>query len=360
MFINTTLILVLLCSYLSHSWTIFYDSMDNAVATGWTFTKKYNGGYYTAPTNDAKCPKGGFCTFLRGYEMKKTFNIENLAPLSISYNFRTNGGEVLYKYNNQGSWVKLFDDDIPGCDALYTGSHSLANPVGATTVTVILRSPTATCGTCCAKVWADNFRLSSTAPTMDPSKDPTRIPTTSPTPAPTTNPTLFPTSSPSQPPTSAPTMFPTIDPTSSPSQPPTSAPTTFPTVDPTPYPSQPPTLAPTSSPSLFPSNSPTAATPSPTTSPSFSPSSNPSLAPTLSPSNAPSKIPTNAPSFSPTRNPSLVPTEPPTNTPSISPTNNPTNVPTLAPTMSPTYINDFEYGICLDLNMVSVLLYDIP
>eukprot|EP01084_Bolivina_argentea_P056668 103646_1 len=183
------------------SYTIFYDSMDNAVATGWSFSKYTSTGHcgnidwYFSPTNSTSCPTGGYCTRLRNTKMTKTFTgIGALTSLQIKYDVR-GWRDVLYKYNNQASWVDLFPVNEG------TNIMTLAEPTGATSVQIQLishcwemnSSPYYVTGD---GYW-DNFYLmaTSSAPTKStksPTKSPTKPPTKS-TKSPTKSPTYSPT-----------------------------------------------------------------------------------------------------------------------------------------------------------------------
>eukprot|EP01084_Bolivina_argentea_P227873 384946_1 len=321
--------------HLCKSIDIFYDTMDNAVVTGWSFS----GSNYLAPTNDDYCPNGGYCTFIYvPTNMYRTFiNIDQYISFQIKYDLRyhtyfTIG--VRYKYNNHANYIILLEYSTTQSSPPYklsSKTHTLGAPTGATSVTFEFYG----------YGYIDNFYFigSTATPTKNPTLSPTPTPTTSPSSPPTHTPTLAPTTTPTFLPTNYPTNYPTIYPTGSPSSPPTSVPSISPTLFPSGSPSSPPTRVPTNNPTKSPTRNPTKITKTPTTIPTFSPSSAPSVAPTTPPSNAPSFLPSNFPS--------------------LSPTNYPSNVPSIPPTFSPTFIDGFEYGICLDLINHIDILYDI-
>eukprot|EP01084_Bolivina_argentea_P082869 150047_1 len=315
MCINITLLMlfILLCNSMD---IIFYDSMDNAQATGWSFS----GSKYQAPTNSCPgsqtkygypyscfCPNGGYCSRIYGdvafqndYDigtmMYKSFDISDLASVHIRYDLSSSryGYRVQYKYNNQKNYITVHSSDNLG--RYLNHNVTFASPTTATSVIVRFRMdhgwPIHYLATSSGSVkLLPNMCIGTTAsPTLYPTLSPTPSPTTFPTPSPTYTPTPSPTTIPSPSPTSNPTMHPTL----------------------------PPTLA-----------------------PSFSPS--------LSPSNAPTNVPSNMPTYS-TYDPSITPSYSPTMAPSIPPTNNPSFAPTTPPTNSPTYIEEVEYGKCEDLS----------
>eukprot|EP01084_Bolivina_argentea_P252581 423972_1 len=318
------------------AYIVYYDSMDNVKSTGWSSSIHVTNSYWYGCENDAKffspansgyCPSGT-CTFMVNWKIQKTFsNIETLTSLHIAFDvfgidqhYWVPGVSLFYKYNNQDSFSRLIDTSPTGAESI---ELEVPESVGATSIT--FKFTTFCLGTkniCdkCGAVYIDNFYFMATS--SAPTKFPTNIPTTSPTRNPssvTNNPTKRPTDSPTTSPTNNPTFSPTSFPSSSPSAPPTQSPTV------------PPTAAP--------SNVPTTITYDPTIAPSLVPSINPTQFPSIAPSSAPSNAPTN--------------------NPSITPSNNPTIAPSVAPSSNPTYINDIEYGICVELINYENILYDI-
>eukprot|EP01084_Bolivina_argentea_P302672 522471_1 len=264
---------------------IYYDSMDNAVVTGWLFD-----GSYLAPTNSGNCPNGGFCTRLYNSRMYRTFSdIHGFHSLEFQYDIKCYRCYIDYKYDNHANYIRLFTHSSSTYATYKQKSHTLHAPNEATEVTVRF------VGYDYGYLFVDNFyfNASTDSPTTTPSFSPSSI-----------------TYSPTATPTSAPSLAPTISPTSL---------TSSPTLQ--------PTSAPTLPPSLHPSSSPTSP---PTLQPTYSPTFTPTNTPTLFPSNAPSLFPTYAPIQTPTMH-----------------TNTPSNMPSNSPTLSPTFPN--EEGFCMDL-----------
>eukprot|EP01083_Nonionella_stella_P263749 895592_1 len=340
-FILSLLFVIQLNIKLFKSIEIFYDSMDNAVATGWSFSNDR----YNSPTNDEDCPNGGYCTEIWDATMTRTFtNIDSYISFQIQYDmsYHLNGGVIVrYKYNNHANYVYFMKEFALISQSRLTATYlnTLAAPVGATSVTFwFYRTSNFQTE---YNIYLDNFYFIGTtaAPSNNPTKAPTPAPTLSPTTAPTKAPTIAPTNAPTNYPSNSPSFFPSLHPSSSPTLPPTTTPSTSPTKSPSGSPSFPPSRAPTSNPTSAPSRNPTVTTQYPSAAPSIPPTTSPSVIPSFAPSNHPSNSPSNSPSFPPT--------------------NYPSNSPSSAPTVSPTFIDGFEYGVCSDLSNHIDVLYDI-
>eukprot|EP01083_Nonionella_stella_P103596 295942_1 len=150
MFNKTFIVAVSLSLCLVKSDTIFYDSMDNAVVTGWSFV-----GSYLAPTNSGSCPNGGYCTQLTSGSttpmMRRTFNITGLYSLTFQYDIHCQSYcRVRYKYDNQANYLTLYSTTAGDT----TKTSTLAKRCNASSVYVEFYG-----GTTSDSVWVDNFYL---------------------------------------------------------------------------------------------------------------------------------------------------------------------------------------------------------
>eukprot|EP01084_Bolivina_argentea_P243206 407760_1 len=337
----------------SKSETLYYDNMNNAVATGWTFAnneyQNWNNEFesFCPGYGDVQWSKNIKCICIWGentmYRTLTNFSGYETVKIQVDIGYKKCGVKVHYKYNNNANWILLVQKDTSasGFDfwrRVKNQQSTLASPTGATSVQFKFHVKDS-----CAisngikynnpSICVDNFYLfgETATPTEDPTINPSAAPTIPPTKAPTTPPSNSPSISPTQPPSKSPSISPTQPPTTNPTlftQQPTSAPTFLPSLSPSIAPTIPPTVSPSTPPSVVPSNVPTDA---PSTTPTLSPSNNPSI----SPSNDPTEAPTEAPSSNPTSPPSIAPTNSPSFAPIDSPTYSPSESPSLSPTLSP-------------------------